>query len=164
MTESSKAAAEKARDTYRKAIGEIEDLAGDGQVPEAMRALAEENIAETREIYERSKDALDTPCSRARGGHKFDAVGQGAITLNRKVIDIAQRNIDSGFDLAKRLAAAKNLAEAMELQATYWRNQISALQSQAERDAHAVNQGDLRRGRGNKGTDDTQLRLRNAAG
>ena len=60
MTESSKAAAEKARDTYRKAAAQFEDLAGDAQVPEAMRALAEKNIAQTREIYERSKDALDS--------------------------------------------------------------------------------------------------------
>ena len=130
MTESSKAAAEKARDTYRKAAAQLEDRAGETQVPEAMRALAEKNIAQSREIYERSKDALDAVLESWE--RSFDAVGQGAVALNRKVIDIAQRNINSGFDLAKRLAAAKNLAEAMELHATYWRNQISALQSQAE--------------------------------
>lgn len=105
MTESSKAAAEKARDTYRKAAAQFEDLAGDAQVPEAMRALAEKNIAQTREIYERSKDALDTVLESWE--RSFDAVGQGAVALNRKVIDIAQRNINSGFDLAKRLAAAR---------------------------------------------------------
>jgi phasin len=130
MTESSKAAADKARDTYRKAAAQFEDLATDGQVPEAMRAFAEKNIAQTREIYERSKDALDAVLESWE--RSFDAVGQGAVALNRKVIDIAQRNINSGFDLAKGLASAKNLAEAMELQASYWRNQISAMQSQAE--------------------------------
>jgi len=36
---------------------------------------------------------------------------QGAVALNRKIIDIAQRNINSSFDLAKSLAGAKNLAE-----------------------------------------------------
>ena len=127
MTESSKAAAEKARDTYRKAAAQIEDLAGETQVPEAMRALAEKNIAQTREIYERSKDALDTVLESWE--RSFDAVGQGAVALNRKVIDIAQRNINSSFDLAKNLAAAKNLAEAMELQAAYWKKQFGALQS-----------------------------------
>ena len=62
----------------------------------------------------------------------FDAAGQGAVALNRKVIDIAQRNINSGFDLAKSLAGAKNLAEAMELQAAHWRKQLDALAAQAE--------------------------------
>jgi hypothetical protein len=33
---------------------------------------------------------------------------QGAVALNRKIIDIAQRNINSSFDLAKSLAGAKN--------------------------------------------------------
>jgi phasin family protein len=47
-------------------------------------------------------------------------------------MDIAQRNINSGFDLAKSLAGAKNLAEVIELQAAHWRKQFSALAAQAE--------------------------------
>ena len=62
----------------------------------------------------------------------FDAAGQGAVAFNRKIIDIAQRNVNSGFDLAKSLAGAKNLAEAMELQGAYWRKQFGALAAQAE--------------------------------
>ena len=98
-------------------------------MPEAMRALAEKNIAQTREIYERSKDALDTVLESWE--RSFDAVGQGAVALNRKVIDIAQRNINSGFDLAK-ISLRRRTAEAMELQAAYWKKQFGALQSQAE--------------------------------
>ena len=52
-------------------------------------------------------------------------MGQGATALNRKVMDIAQCNIDFGFDLAKSLAG-KNLAEVIELQAAYWRKQFDA--------------------------------------
>ena len=59
-------------------------------------------------------------------------MGQGATALNRKVMEIAQCNIDSGFDLAKSLAGAKNLAEVIELQATYWRKQFDTLGAQAE--------------------------------
>jgi hypothetical protein len=47
-------------------------------------------------------------------------------------MDIAQRNMNSGFDLAKSLAGAKNLAEVIELQAAHWRKQFSALAAQAE--------------------------------
>ena len=54
------------------------------------------------------------------------------MALNRKVIDIAQRNINSGFDLAKSLAGAKNLAQAVELQAAYWRKQLATLTAQVE--------------------------------
>jgi hypothetical protein len=78
-----------------------------------MRALAEENIAHTREIYERSKDALEAVLDSWE--RTFGAAGQGAVALNHKIIDIAQRNINSGFDLAKSMAGAKNIAEATEL-------------------------------------------------
>jgi phasin family protein len=47
-------------------------------------------------------------------------------------MDIAQRNINSGFDLAKSLAGARNLAEIIELQAAYWRKQFDTLGAQAE--------------------------------
>jgi phasin len=124
------AAAEKTLYSYRKNVAEFEQLARNTEVPEAMRALAEKNITQTREAYERSKDALETILGCWE--RSLDATGQGAVTLNRKVVDIAQRNINSGFDLAKSLAGAKNLAEWLELQAAYWRKQLAALTAQAE--------------------------------
>ena len=132
MTESlsPKVAADKARDTYRKTAAQTVELTHDTQLPEVMRALAEKNIAQTRELYERSKDAFEAVIEGWE--RTLDAAGQGAVALNRKVIDITQRNINSGFDLAKSLAGAKNLAEAMELQASYWREQLGTLGAQAE--------------------------------
>ena len=104
-------AADKARATYRKTAEEFEQFTKDGQMPEAMRVFAEKNIAQSREIYERSKDALESVLESWE--RTFDAAGQGAVALNRKVIDITRRNISSGFDFAKSLAGAKTLAEAM---------------------------------------------------
>jgi hypothetical protein len=95
-----------------------------------MRALAETNIAQTQELYERSKQTLEGVLDSWE--RTFDAAGQGAVALNRKVIELTQRNINAGFDLVKNLAAAKNLAEALELQNTYWRQQLGELRSQAE--------------------------------
>jgi phasin len=123
-----KAAAEKARETYGKTATQIEELAYD--TPEAMRSIAEKGIAQTREMYERSKDAFEAVIESWE--RTFDAAGQGAMALNRKVIDITQRNINSSFDLTKSLAGAKNFAEAVELQTAYWRKQFGALASQAE--------------------------------
>jgi hypothetical protein len=102
----------------------------DSQVPHSMRALTESGVAQTRELYERSKDAVQ---AILESWHKsFGAVGQGAVAVNRKVFDIAERNIRSSFDLAKDLAGAKNFAEAMELQTTYWRKQLGQWRAQAE--------------------------------
>ena len=58
--------------------------------------------------------------------------GRGATAFNRKIIDIAQRNVNSVFGLATSLAGAKDLADIVELQAAHWQKQLGALTSQAE--------------------------------
>ena len=99
-------------------------------VPENVRAMVEKAVDQSREVYDRSKDALDA--SVATLERTFDAAGQGVVAFNRKIIDIAQRNVNSGFDLAKSLAGAKNLSEMAELQAAYWQKLLGTLTSQAE--------------------------------
>ena len=121
----SKVIAEKARGTYRKTAARFEEFAYDAQMPESMRALAETSVAQTRELYVHSLEAVLESWERF-----VVAAGQGTVALNRKAIDIARRNINTGFGLAGRLAGAKNLAESMELQATYWRKQFGELADQ----------------------------------
>jgi phasin len=129
-TSNPQVAAEKARDTYRKTTAQFEALTLDTAFPEAARALAEKTVAQTREAYDRSNAALEAGLDAME--KSFDAAGQGAAALNRKIIDIAQRNLNSGFDLAKSLAGAKNLAQVLELQGAYWRKQFGTLAAQAE--------------------------------
>jgi hypothetical protein len=100
------------------------------QVPASMRALAEMNVAQTRAVYQRSANAFDAAFESWEDC--LDAAGQGAVALNRKIMDIAERNISTGFDLATRLARAKNPVEAIEMQAAYWRKQFGELKMQAE--------------------------------
>ena len=122
----SKAVAEKALGTYRKTAARFEEFAYDAQMPELMRALAEKSVAQTRELYVHSFEAVLENWERF-----VVAAGQGTLALNRRAIDIARRNINTSFGLAQRLAGAKNFAEAMELQTTYWRKQVGELASQA---------------------------------
>jgi phasin len=124
------AAADQARNAYRNVTAQLGLLALDTAIPEAVGALAEKTVDQTREAYDRSKDALEASITTFE--RSFDAAGWGAAAFNRKIIDIAQRNVNSGFDLANSLAGAKNLAEMMELQGAYWRKQFGALAAQAE--------------------------------
>jgi hypothetical protein len=73
--------------------------------PDAIRAMAEQ----TREAVQRS----------------FDAAGEGAAAFNRRMLDLAERNVISSFDLAKKLTEAKNLADVLALQVAYWQKQFS---------------------------------------
>ena len=124
------AAADQARKNYRDVTTQLGQLGLDTAIPEAVRATAEKSVAQTREVYDRSKDALDA--SIAIFEKTFDAAGQGALAFNRKIIDLAHRNVNSGFDLAKSLAGAKNLSDIAEVQAAYWRKMFATLTSQAE--------------------------------
>jgi len=126
-TSNPQAAADQARKNYRDVTTQLGLLGHDTAIPETVRALAE------REAYDRSKDAFEA--SVVTFERSFDAAGQGAAAFNRKIIDIAQKNLNylnSCFDLAKSLAGGKNVSEEVELQAVYLQKQFSALTAQAE--------------------------------
>jgi Phasin protein len=63
----------------------------------------------------------------------LDAANRNAAAINRTVVEIAQKNVNASFDLAKSLAeAARTPSAIVVLQTRYWRTQIGALVSQAE--------------------------------
>jgi phasin len=123
------AAAEQARDAFTKAAKEFEGLKLDTAVPESVRALAEKTVNQTREAYERGKEQLEEAIDALE--RSFDAAGQGATAFNRKLIDLAQRNLNSVFDLAKKLAGAKTVGEIVEIQSAFIRSQFDVLAAQA---------------------------------
>jgi len=121
-----KVSAEAVRDTWN-ATALLEQFPGT-QVPNTFRALTEQNVAHTRELYEGSKNTLQAVLESWQ--KSYGAAGQGAAALNRKLIDLAERNINTGFDLATGLAGARDFGEVMELQATYWRKLLGELRVQ----------------------------------
>jgi hypothetical protein len=63
----------------------------------------------------------------------LDAANQNAAAINRKVVEIAQKNVNASFDLAKSLAeVARTPSAIVVVQTRYWRAQIGDLISQAE--------------------------------
>jgi phasin len=128
-------ATDQARAAYRQVTDQLGNLGFNTAVPEGVRALAEKTLAQTRQVYDRSLDAFDA--SLMTFEKSFDAAGQGAAAFNRKIVDIAKRNVDSSFDLASSLAGARSLADVVELQATFWRKQFDVLSAQAE-EVHAL--------------------------
>ena len=81
-----RAANDQARAAYRNMTAELGHLGFDTAIPDAVRAVAEKTVAQTREVYDRSKDALNAAGDTM--AKTFDAAGQGAVALNRKIIDI----------------------------------------------------------------------------
>jgi len=120
-----KIAAEKARET----VVQFQTLALN-TLPEGVRSIAEKTVAQTRQAYDQSKDALEAGLEALE--RSFDAAGQGCLALNNKVIEIAQRNVNSGFSIVRSLAAAKTLPDVVEMQTAYWRNWLATFAAQAE--------------------------------
>jgi hypothetical protein len=93
---------------------------------QTMSVLAESGVIQTREVYERSKHALQAVLESWQ--MSFGAAGRG---VSRRMINVAGRNITATLDLATGLAGAKNLADAMASYSNYWRRIIN-LDAQAE--------------------------------
>ena len=129
-TNNPQAAAGQASAAYRNMTDKLGHLGLDTAVPEGVRALAQKVVAQTRQAYDGSKNAFDASLTTFE--QSFDAAGQGAAAFNRKIVDIARRNVDANFDLATSLTGAKNLADIVELQSAFWRKQFGVLTSQAE--------------------------------
>jgi phasin len=134
-THNPQAAAEQTRAEYRSMTDQLGHLGLDTAIPEGVRALAEKTVAQTRQAYDRSLDAFDASLTTFE--RSFDAAGQGAAAFNRKIVDLARRNVDASFDLATSLAGAKTLADIVELQSAFLRKQFGVLTAQAE-EVHAL--------------------------
>ena len=119
-------AAETVRESHRMIDAQFEPFR-QSQVPDTIRVLAERNVAQARELYEGSKNTLQAVLESWQ--KSFGAAGQGAAALNSKFTDVAEHNINTSFELAIDLAGARNLAEVMELQASYWRKLLGELQA-----------------------------------
>ncbi len=126
---SPQAAAEQARDAFRKSRQGIREAeARYHRARERARSRREDREPEPRGLRAR-QGALEEAIDALE--RSFDAAGQGATAFNRKLIDLAQRNLNSGFDLAKKLAGAKKLGEILELQSAFIRSQFDVFANQA---------------------------------
>jgi phasin len=130
MNTSPQAAADQAHTRYLDVTAQLGLLGLDATIPEGVRAIAEKAVAQTRDVYDRSQDALDA--SIATFENSLDSAGRDATAFNRKIIDLARRNVDVSFDLAGSLARAKTLTDIVQLQAAFWRKQFAVLTAQAE--------------------------------
>lgn len=55
-----------------------------------------------------------------------------AVAVNRKLVDIAQTNMNSSLELARDLSGVRTPMEALRLQLNYWQDNAGVFQSQAQ--------------------------------
>ncbi len=98
------------------------------EIPTEMREFAEKSVEQARKAFDgfmgaaqRTVDTLETSAS---------SVQANTTDMTRKAFSYAEQNISAAFEHAQRLVRAKDVQEAMQLQAEFVRNQFAALQEQ----------------------------------
>jgi phasin len=100
------------------------------EIPPQMRDLAEQNVNQARQAYNQfldmAKQAQDM-MTRSSG-----AATNSAIEAQTKALRYAQDNIDANFEFAAEIARARDMKEAMEIQARHAQRQMRAYAEQAQ--------------------------------
>ena len=100
------------------------------EVPAAFREAAQKNLAQATDAYERMKTAGE----EANGvvEETFAIAQDQTAAATRKVLASTKANVDASFDFLKALVGAKTLAETIELQTAFARQQFEAISGQAK--------------------------------
>ncbi|HEX2726311.1 MAG TPA: phasin [Beijerinckiaceae bacterium] len=98
------------------------------EVPPEMRDFAEKSVDQARKAFDgfmtaaqRTVDTLESSATSVQSNTK---------DLTQRTFEYAEQNVSAAFDLAQKLVRAKDVQEAMQLQAEYVRSQFAAMQTQ----------------------------------
>lgn len=100
------------------------------EVSEAFREIAEKNIAQAKDAYEKVKAAADDATGILEV--TYATAAKGVAEYNHKVIEAARKNINATFDFAQQLFNVKSLSEMIELSTTQARKQFEILSEQTK--------------------------------
>ncbi len=97
---------------------------------ETFRAMAQKSMEQSREAYGRMKSAAEEATRTLES--TMENAHQSSLQLSKGAIEAMRRNADLGFSHLEKLMAAKSLAEVIELQTGYVRQQVEASTDQAK--------------------------------
>lgn len=98
---------------------------------ETARQMAKKNIEEIKNAQEQFLKAMTTAQSAMMQSTGF-ANKSTSEQFNEKAFAFIKENIDSGYEFAQKMVDATDMAEAMELQNQFFRQQIQTYTEQAQ--------------------------------
>ena len=99
-------------------------------VPAAFREIAEKNLAQAKENYEKIKSAAEEATDVLED--TYSTASKGCSDYGLKLIENARANTDASFELMGALLGVKSYAEAVELTSGFARKQFETLTAQAK--------------------------------
>ena len=98
------------------------------EVPAEMRDFAEKSVEQARKAMDGFIGAAQKAVDTFEGS--ANTVQASAKDMTRKTFAYAEQNIQAAFDLAQRMVRAKDMQEAMQVQAEFVRSQFESMQTQ----------------------------------
>ena len=98
------------------------------EIPAEMRDFAEKSVEQARRAMDGFIGAAQRTVDTIEGS--ANTVQASAKDMTRKSFAYAEQNIQAAFDLAQRMVRAKDVQEAMQIQAEFVRSQFESMQTQ----------------------------------
>jgi len=98
------------------------------EIPAEMRDFAEKSVEQARKAIDGFMSAAQKTVDTFEGS--TNTVQASAKDATRKTFTYAEQNLTAAFDLAQRMVRAKDMQEAMQIQAEFVRSQFEAMQTQ----------------------------------
>jgi phasin len=100
------------------------------EVPNEMRALAEQSMTQARKAFDGFISAASQAVATLHG--QATSAQNGARDVTQKSMAFAEQNVAASFEFAQRLVRAKDPEEVMKLQSEYLNQQMKVLAEQAQ--------------------------------
>jgi phasin len=100
------------------------------QIPNEMKAFAEQSVAQARKAFDGFIQAANQAMGQLQG--HANAAQSGATEIAHKSMTYAEQNVKTTFDFAQKLLQAKDGSEVMGLQSEFLNRQMQAISSQVQ--------------------------------
>jgi len=98
------------------------------EIPPEMRDFAEKSVEQARKAIDGFMSAAQKTADTFEGS--ANTVQASAKDAARKTFSYTEQNLSAAFDLAQRMVRAKDMQEAMQIQAEFVRTQFESMQAQ----------------------------------
>ena len=100
------------------------------EIPSSVRDIAGKSVEQAKDAYGRFVEAARQ--AQDMVSKSTEVFASGAKEMNEKVFSFAEANTKASFEVATRLAHARDVKEALEIQTQFARNQMEAYAQQAQ--------------------------------
>jgi phasin len=99
------------------------------EIPKEMRSMAEASFEQARKAFETFLAGAQQTASKIEG--HGETLRSSAKDISAKAVSFAESNVQASVEHARKLMAAKDLAEVMRLHSEYVQAQMKTLAEQA---------------------------------